>query len=87
MIIHVVTPENYWPLPWLLRRFDCDRIGYWQDAEAWRRDARRSPPPAVLIFSPELQATIDANLRASYPRRMIYGLRPGVLLMVYAQEP
>ncbi len=87
MIIDVVTPANYWPLPWLLRRFNADRIGYWQDADAWRRDARRGPPPAVLIFSPALQATIDANLRAPYPRRMIYGLRPGVLLMVYAREP
>ena len=85
MIIQVVTREGYWPLPWLLRRFNPDRIGYWEDAEQWNRDTRRNPPPDVLIFSPEVQAAIDANLRASYPRRMIYGLRPGVLLMVYAR--
>ena len=42
LIIQVVTREGYWPLPWLLRRFNPDRIGYWEDAKAWERDARRA---------------------------------------------
>ena len=32
MLIQVITPGNYWPLPWYLRKFT--RVGYWQEAPA-----------------------------------------------------
>ena len=33
-----------------------------------------------------MQETVDANLRAEYNRQMMYGLRPGVVVNVYARE-
>jgi uncharacterized protein (TIGR03663 family) len=47
MLIHVVTGENYWPLPWYLRAFD--RVGYWQDAAAWRKAMLPDKPTAGRI--------------------------------------
>jgi len=86
MIVHVVTPDNYWPLPWYLRRFHQDRVGYWQDAAAWSAAAPRSPPPSVIIFTEDVRPAVDAGLRAEYNRQMMYGLRPGVLLSVYVRD-
>lgn len=86
LVVHVVTPENYWPLPWYLRRFNRDHIGYWQDVAAWRDDTRQYPPPPVIMLAAEIQAEVDANLRAGYNQQMMYGLRPGVLLKVYVRE-
>jgi uncharacterized protein (TIGR03663 family) len=87
MVIHVVTPENYWPLPWYLRQFNRHRhVGYWHGEADWWNETNRLPPPAVIILAPELQPSIDAHLRAAYNRQMIYGLRPGVLLSVYVRE-
>lgn len=84
--IHVVTPENYWPLPWYLRRFDASRIGYWQDAAVWARQLPNLPRPAVVILTSEVQPTVDAALPGAYNRQPVYGLRPGVLLSVYVRE-
>ncbi len=86
VLIHVVTPENYWPLPWYLRRFHRDRVGYWQDAAAWATDTANDPPPSVIVLTPDAQETIDAHLRASYNKQMIFGLRPGVLVSVYVRD-
>jgi uncharacterized protein (TIGR03663 family) len=79
--IHVVTPENYWPLPWYLRKFE--NVG-------WSHEV--PPDPAVgldadmIITSPEIQYWVDARLREKYARPGFYGLRPGVLLMLYVRE-
>jgi uncharacterized protein (TIGR03663 family) len=86
MTIHVVTPDNYWPLPWYLRQFRPGQVGYWQDAAAWAEDSRRCPPPAVLILTADVQPVVDRALRASYNKQMIFGLRPGVLVTVYVRE-
>jgi uncharacterized protein (TIGR03663 family) len=86
MVIHVVTPENFWPLPWYLRRFDPERIGYWQDAKDWVRQTSGQPAPEVIISTPDVQPTVDSHLRAAYNQQMIYGLQPGVLLSVYVRE-
>jgi uncharacterized protein (TIGR03663 family) len=83
MLIHVVTPDNYWPLPWYLRRF---KAGYWQDAQAWQRAVPHSPPPAIIIFTPDVQPEIAAGLRAKYGPPMLFGLRPGVLLTMYVRD-
>jgi uncharacterized protein (TIGR03663 family) len=89
MILHVVVPEGYWPLPWYLRRFNADHVGYWLDAAEWRKDAAAagSPPPAVILFSPDVQDEIDAGLRGEYNKQMLFGLRPpGVFVLVYVRE-
>jgi uncharacterized protein (TIGR03663 family) len=86
MAIHVVTPENYWPLPWYLRRFVADRIGYWPDAADWARDVAQLAPPAVIVLSPDVQTQVDARLRAEYNKQITFGLRPGVLMLVYVRS-
>lgn len=86
MMIHVVVPENYWPLPWYLRRFQRDRVGYWQDPAAWARDAALGPVPEVIMLTPDVQEIVDAGLRAPYNKQMIFGLRPGVFVSVYVRE-
>jgi predicted membrane-bound mannosyltransferase len=86
MMVHVVTPEIYWPLPWYLRRFNQDHVGYWHDAGAWWEDVKGLPPPAVVILSQDVQAAVDDKLKGAYNRQSMYGLRPGVVLNVYARE-
>ncbi|MHB1037815.1 MAG: flippase activity-associated protein Agl23 [Pirellulales bacterium] len=86
MVIHVVTPENFWPLPWYLRRFDPERMGYWQDAQQWVEKTVGQPPPEVIVLTADVQPTVDAHLAAAYNKQMIYGLQPGVLLSVYVRE-
>lgn len=76
MVIHVVSAENYWPLPWYLRRFDPNRVGYWNDPAAWAQDHGAGPDPAVIIFTPEAEGLVDAALRVSYSKGKTYNLRP-----------
>jgi len=86
MVIHVVTPENVWPLPWYLRQFNPDHVGYWLDPSKWAKTADRGEPPAVVILTPDVQPLVDAHLRGAYNRQMLFGLRPGVLLCVYVRD-
>ncbi len=85
-MIHVVTPENYWPLPWYLRQFRPEHVGYWDDASAWARDAASSPPPDAIILTADVQSQVDAALPAAYNQQMMFGLRPDVLVHVYVRE-
>jgi len=81
MTVHVITPENYWPLPWYLRRFD--RVG-------WSHEVLQDPGvdlgADVIVTSPEIQEKLDARLRGTYARPGLYGLRPGVLLALYVRD-
>jgi uncharacterized protein (TIGR03663 family) len=86
LAIHVITPEVYWPLPWYLRHFNRDHIGYWSDPAQWAGTAAQGDPPAVIMLTADVQSAVDAHLRAAYNQQMIYGLRPGVLLLVYVRE-
>ena len=85
LLIHVVA-ENYWPLPWYLRHFNPDHVGYWRKAGQWREDSATLPPPALVLFTSDFQADVDAGLRAQYNKQMICGLRPGVFLQVYVRD-
>lgn len=76
LVIHVVSAENYWPLPWYLRRFDPNRVGYWADAARWAHDLQTAPDPAVIIFTPEAEGTVDTALRVPYSKGKTYNLRP-----------
>ena len=86
LAIHVVTSENYWPLPWYLRRFNADRIGYWPATADWAHDVTPLAPPEVIILTPDLQSQVDGHLRAQYNKQITFGLRPGVLMLVYVRE-
>jgi uncharacterized protein (TIGR03663 family) len=86
MQVHVVTPESYWPLPWYLRRFNEDRVGYWHDVDAWWEDVKGLPPPAVVIVTPDVGEAVEARLKGPYNRQSLYGLRPLVFLQVCVQE-
>ena len=77
MLIHVIQPdEDYWPIPWYLRRFE--RVGYWKTIP--------DPPDAALIIADrDLTETLDARLQETYVVEM-HGLRPSVLRTVYIRE-
>ena len=59
MTIHVVTPENYWPLPWYLRRFE--QVGWWSAPPA-------DPYAPVVIASSKLQLALDEPTSDLDPR-------------------
>ena len=75
MRVNVITP-NAWPLPWYLRRFE--QVGYYEQ-----------PPPQpdapVIISSQDVEPALAARLRQEY-HVSHYGLRPDVVLVVYAQR-
>jgi predicted membrane-bound mannosyltransferase len=78
MPIRLIVPgSDYWPLPWYLRRFEevtpSDKVP--EDADA-----------AVIITTPDLQEDLDRRLRDRYFKE-VFGLRPGVLLVAYIQQP
>jgi uncharacterized protein (TIGR03663 family) len=89
MQVHVITPENYWPLPWYLRRFNQDHVGFWHEVDGplgWWADVKALPPPDVLIVSPDVEAAVEQKLKGPYNRQSMYGLRPTVLLQVWVRE-
>ncbi len=80
MIIKVITPDNYWPIPWYLRGFNQDHVGYYHgvpdDCDA-----------SVIIASPEWTEQIEARTEGAYNRNCVYGLRPRVLMVVWIRQP
>jgi uncharacterized protein (TIGR03663 family) len=92
MVIHVVSAENYSPLPWYLRKFKAGHVGYWHDPATWAEDAARYPPPSVILLTSDVQEAIDAHLRVAYNRQiaynrqMMFGLRPEVFVSAYVRE-
>ena len=79
MIIKVITPENYWPLPWYLRQFNKDHIGYYHEVPA---DCDAS----VILTTPDVQETLEKRLQGSYNKQSIHGLRPGVFMPIYVEQ-
>jgi uncharacterized protein (TIGR03663 family) len=92
LLVKVISSENPWPLPWYLRKFD--RVGWWRigmpdgadAARGWYAAVPDDPDADVVIATTDLQAELDKRLRGSYNKQGIYGLRPGVLVMVYVDE-
>jgi uncharacterized protein (TIGR03663 family) len=86
LTVHVVVNENYWPLPWYLRKFPPNSVGYWLDAVKWLDAARHLPSPDVVICaldfdSPEVQARLEG-----YNGQMIESMRPGSFVRVYVRD-
>jgi uncharacterized protein (TIGR03663 family) len=94
MVVHVVTPDNSWPLPWYLRKLDPHpwrqldhrNVGYWQDPAKWANETAMLPPPSVIILTPDVQEAVTAGLRAAYNQQMMFGLRPEVFVSVWVRE-
>jgi uncharacterized protein (TIGR03663 family) len=78
LVIKVITPWNYWPLPWYLRRYP--NVGYYHDVPD-------DPNAAVIITSPEVLEQVDGRLRGEYNMQSMYGLRPGVVMNVCVARP
>ncbi len=77
MLIKVIQPDqDYWPIPWYLRRFD--RVGYWheipQDADA-----------TMIVADPGLHERLETLLHDEYVQET-RSLRPGVLRTVYIEK-
>ena len=89
--VHVVTTENYWPVPWYLRRLPQQSIGYWQDIQAWRTTAAVYPKPFMVLTTSSAQQAVEAALgelgwmKNFFPLAS-YGLRPGEKLILYVRE-
>jgi len=79
MRVNVVAPgDDYWPLPWYLRRLNPERIGYWSDVPPW-------PDAPVVIASASVAARLEATLEARY-HQSVFGLRPTVLLVLFVEQ-
>ena len=77
MLIKVIAPaEDYWPVPWYLRRFT--RVGYWSEVP-------ENPDADMVIAAPQFGAALEKALHGSYQMEY-HGLRPNVLLLMYIRE-
>lgn len=76
LIVQVITPENFWPLPWYLRQFP--RVGWWHEMP--------ENPDADVIITSDFEKELDARLRGKYNRMSMFGIRPGVVLTVYVRD-
>jgi len=76
-ILIQVAADDYWPLPWYLRKFP--RVGYWSQLPA-------SLEGDVLVTSPDEAAAAEAALGPGWHREF-FGLRADVLILLYTRDP
>jgi len=75
MPLQIMAPENdYWPLPWYLRRFE---------QAAWSNGLAPDLYAPVLIVSAGLRANLEAQ--PTYTLAGYFQLRPQVFLQLYVQ--
>ena len=86
LFVQVVVTDNYWPLPWYLRKFSESRVGYWLDGQIWKQNRGHYPPPAILILSGDIDRDDLATFLAGYGGPLNGSLRPGVLIAVYVRK-
>ncbi|MGH7868101.1 MAG: hypothetical protein ACREP9_10910, partial [Candidatus Dormibacteraceae bacterium] len=76
LVIKVMAPEeDYWPLPWYLRRFA--NVGWWSEVPA-------DPYAPVMIVSARFHAALDekkTHLMVGY-----FQLRPNVFFELYVEK-
>ena len=76
LVIKVMAPEeDYWPLPWYLRRFP--NVGWWNEVPA-------DPYSPIMIVSAKLHAGLDekkTHLMVGY-----FQLRPNVFFELYVEK-
>jgi uncharacterized protein (TIGR03663 family) len=74
----VAPPEETWPLPWYLRRFE--RVGYWTDI-AGAGDLKEAP---IVIVSAGFADAAGRSL-GGY-QSAFFGLRPEVVLSLFVRQ-
>jgi uncharacterized protein (TIGR03663 family) len=74
LLVKVMAPESYWPLPWYLRQFK--QVGWW---DALPKD----PYAPVVIASTSVGAALDDKSGKKWIAAGTYELRPGVYLELY----
>ena len=80
LLIKVIAPpEETWPLPWYLRRYN--RVGYWTSAEA----AGELGDADVVIASTANVEKVATALGDRY-QQSFYGLRPEVVLALFVRR-
>ncbi|MFC1782385.1 flippase activity-associated protein Agl23 [Planctomycetota bacterium] len=72
----IAEADNYWPLPWYLRKFP--QTGYW-------RQAPQDVNEPLVIVGPVWQPSIEEKLEGAYHPEY-YGLRPTVQLKVFIRN-
>jgi predicted membrane-bound mannosyltransferase len=76
-VIKVVVPENdYWPLPWYLRRFK--NVG-------WYDRVPDDPFAPIIILDSKLDARLDDKSNRKWIMAGLTELRPGVFLELYVE--
>jgi uncharacterized protein (TIGR03663 family) len=78
LVIKIIEPDNdYWPLPWYLRRYP--NVGYWNTLPA-------DPDSDLIISSPRVGEELRGRLKNPYFGPAIYSLRPAVLRELYVPK-
>lgn len=76
MLIKVMAPEqDYWPLPWYLRRFH--QVGWWEQPP-------ENPFAPVMVVSAKLHAGLDE--KATHIMVGYFTLRPQVFFELYVEK-
>jgi len=76
--IQIIQPDNdYWPLPWYLRRYA--KTGYWNTLP-------ESIDADIIVSSPRIGAELRAQLGEAYYGPSMYSLRPAVLRELYVRR-
>lgn len=71
-----VMASDPWPLPWYLRHFS--EVGFWQPGQKVER-------ADFYITSPEAAGQYNDQLKDSHPD--FFGVRPGVLILLWSPAP
>ena len=78
LTIKIIQPDNdYWPLPWYLRRYST--VGYWNAIPD-------DPEADLIISSPRIGEDLRARLKGAYFGPAMYSLRPSVLRELYVRK-
>lgn len=76
-VVKVMAPEDdYWPIPWYLRRFE--HVGYWNRLAD-------DPFAPVMLVSTDLKARLDDQSERKWIMAGIYSLRPGKFFELYVE--
>lgn len=79
MVIQVVSKDGYyWPLPWYLRRFNVDKIGYYTQVP----ETLFAP---IVLASPEFDETLTPRLKGHVMTGFV-GLRSGVMFQTFVEQ-
>jgi uncharacterized protein (TIGR03663 family) len=80
LVIKVITDENYWPLPWYLRNFDPDCVGYYREIPVGPGEA--DADVIIATAGVEWQEALDGGFREKYNRQLdasvLWGLAPHI---------